>query len=213
MTTFILLRHGESEANGTGVFTGALDVSLSENGKRQAELFKEYAIRNLKVDKIYASPLHRAPDTVLPFALEAKLPIEKRENLRELFGGEWEGKTSQTIKELYPKEYKAWKEDTGNSRPTGGESTREAQARGIKELETLAKENEGKTVLIATHAALIRAMFPVFLGVDTNEMKNIPFVGNASITTVRYDGGKFTMLSADDDSYLGGLSTRIDRGF
>ena len=36
MTTLVLLRHGESEWNAKGLFTGWVDVGLSETGRQEA---------------------------------------------------------------------------------------------------------------------------------------------------------------------------------
>ena len=74
MTTLIFVRHGESKSNENGLFTGQTDVALSALGKRQAQALKEHLLRNYTIDRIYASDLKRAYDTVLPFAEAAGLP-------------------------------------------------------------------------------------------------------------------------------------------
>lgn len=38
MTTLLLIRHGYSEANHDGIFTGHTDVALNKQGIKQAEL-------------------------------------------------------------------------------------------------------------------------------------------------------------------------------
>ena len=60
----ILLRHGESEWNLKNQFTGWKDVSLTENGKKEA-LFAGHEITklNLTIDKVFCSKLIRAKET------------------------------------------------------------------------------------------------------------------------------------------------------
>ena len=57
--TLILLRHGESEWNAKNLFTGWVDVALSDKGKAEAvhggELLKEAGVLP---DKLHAAPRH-----------------------------------------------------------------------------------------------------------------------------------------------------------
>ena len=48
MTTLLVVRHGESEANGEGFFAGQKDILLSDRGEKQAELVAEYISDNYK---------------------------------------------------------------------------------------------------------------------------------------------------------------------
>ena len=82
-TTVIMVRHGESESNKKNVFTGQQNTPLTELGIKQAALAAE-ALKNVHIDKIYASDLTRAYNTGLPIAKSHGLEIEKNENLREI---------------------------------------------------------------------------------------------------------------------------------
>ena len=97
-TTVIMVRHGESESNKENIFTGQMNTELTELGLRQAELAAE-ALKNVHIDRIYASDLTRAYNTGLPIAKSHGLMIEKNENLREIFAGDWEGLGFDEIKE------------------------------------------------------------------------------------------------------------------
>ena len=52
MTTLILIRHGESEANRNNVFAGHINPDLQNKGLKQAERTAKYITENYKVDKI-----------------------------------------------------------------------------------------------------------------------------------------------------------------
>ena len=64
----ILVRHGESLANVAKFFAGHTNVDLSEKGYMQAEMTVDYVLSRYTVDKIYASDLLRAYNTVRPAA-------------------------------------------------------------------------------------------------------------------------------------------------
>ena len=48
MTTLVLIRHGESEANNKGFFAGQYDAPLMPKGKEQAEKTAEYIFNKYK---------------------------------------------------------------------------------------------------------------------------------------------------------------------
>ncbi|MBQ3015525.1 MAG: histidine phosphatase family protein [Clostridia bacterium] len=54
-----ITRHGESETNKKGCWTGWLDAQLTDKGLADAELARE-TLRGIKFDKVYSSDLIRA---------------------------------------------------------------------------------------------------------------------------------------------------------
>ena len=208
MTTLYFVRHGESRANVEKVFTGQTDVPLSARGMRQAEELKERLLA-LKPDAFFSSDLLRAVQTVTPAAKALGLAVRPEKGLREIDGGLWEGKHIDEIARAYPKDYACWMEDIGLARCTGGESLEEVQARGLAAVLRIAKENDGKAVVLATHAAMIRTLTCAFRGLPLSEMQHIPFVPNASLSEVRFERGAFTIVSYADVSFLGSDVTRL----
>lgn len=208
MTTFCFVRHGESRANVDKVFTGQTDVPLSDRGMRQAEELKERLLA-LKPDAFFSSDLLRAVQTVTPAAEALGLAVRPEKDLREIDGGQWEGKPFGTIARAYPEDYARWTENIGLARCTGGESLEEVQTRGLAAVLRIAQENDGKTVVLATHAAMIRALTCAFRGLPLSEMQRIPFVPNASLSTVRFEKGAFAIERYADVSFLGSDVTRL----
>ena len=210
-TTFILVRHGESEANYNGIFAGNFDADLQERGLLQAEKTAEYIFKNYKVDKVYASDLKRAYKTGKCFADMAGVEIVKSSQLREISAGEWDGKKFSDVMKIYEKDYEVWLSDIGNARCTGGESVKELGERVMGELLKIAKENEGKTVLIATHATPIRVTQTLIQNGDLTDMKNIPWVSNASVSVFEYENNVWNILKISEDSHLGELKTTLPK--
>ena len=212
MTTLILIRHGESETNYKKIFTGNLNPDLTEKGLHQAELASDYIVNNYKVNKIYASDLKRAYTTAVPASEKFGLEIIPSEQLREINGGEWQDKTYIDIKEEYPDSYGLWLSDIGNAVCTGGESVKELCDRVMKQLTEISEENDGKTVLIATHATPIRAFQTMCEHGTLDEMKNVPWVPNSSITVAEYENGSFTLKVIGENSYLSDFATGFPSG-
>ena len=102
MTTFILVRHGESMANKTKSYAGHIDIPLSEEGFLQAEAVSRYIEENFKVDAVYSSDLSRAYNTIKPFADKCNLAIEKRKELREVNVGLLQGMSFDDVEKEYP---------------------------------------------------------------------------------------------------------------
>ena len=87
----------------------------------------------------------------------------------------------------------------------------ELAKRILTEVEKIAKENDGKTVVIATHATPVRSMECAWRGMTFDEMKDIPWVTNASVTEADYENGKFTLNFAGKDDHLSDIATSLPK--
>lgn len=202
MTRIIMIRHGQSEANAQSRFAGHSDFDLSELGKQQAELAAKYLYEREPLDAIYASDLLRAHNTAVPFSKLYGLPINDREGLRELFAGDWEGLTTEEIKQRYTEDFRIWREDFSKARCTGGESVAEMYERMIPEVLYLARENEGKCILLATHATPIRVIEAFSRGLSADRVHEVPFVRNSAMNIYEYDGGTLRPVKTNITEHL-----------
>ena len=203
----IFLRHGESESNGKKFFAGQKDVELSLKGQRQAELAADYITGKYKVDKIFSSDLTRAVKTAEPLSLKTGVQICKIAGLREIYAGNWQGKTFGELEKTYPETYGVWLSDIGRAKCDGGESVGELSDRIYKTVMKILKNAAGETVVISTHATPIRAFLCRAAGQDVSAMKNLPWVSNASVTVFTYNQGKFVEEEFGTDFYLNSLKT------
>ena len=112
--SLILLRHGESEWNAKNLFTGWVDVELSEKGraeaKRGGELLKS---KNLLPDILHTSVLRRAIDTsqiALEACERAWIPVRRSWRLNERHYGALQGKDkAATLAEYGEAQFKLWR--------------------------------------------------------------------------------------------------------
>ena len=139
------------------------------------------------------------------------MEIIKAPGMREIYAGEWEGMKFDDIDIKYPKEYREWKTNIGMSSCVGGENVHELARRVSKEITQIAKENDSKTVMVATHATPIRAMQCLWEGKSLKEMKDISWVSNSSVTVAEYENGRFKLVSVSYDEHLGNIRTELPK--
>ncbi len=204
MTRIILVRHGRSMANVADIFAGITETPLTPHGLLQAQAVANYLFEHEKIDKVYASPLSRAMDTVRPTAERFGLSVIPDKGLIEVNGGRWEGLSFAALAEKYPEDFEPWISSTPvNASPTEGESTREVYARVVACIKRIAKENEGKTVLIGSHMTPVRALLVEALFGTVEAYTRKVAVPNASLHILRYENGALTPEKISITEHLG----------
>ncbi|MFA5712047.1 phosphoglyceromutase [Mycolicibacterium sp.] len=186
-STLVLLRHGQSEWNALNLFTGWVDVDLTELGRAEAvrggELMAE---QGLLPDVLYTSLMRRAITTA-HLALDAAdrlwIPVHRDWRLNERHYGALQGLDKAATKEKYGEEqFMAWRRSYDTPPPPiekGSEFSQDADPRyadigGGPLTECLADVvarfvpyfteaivpdlKAGKTVLIAAHGNSLRAL-------------------------------------------------------
>jgi 2,3-bisphosphoglycerate-dependent phosphoglycerate mutase len=114
MSTLIMIRHGESEWNDKGLFTGWVDARLSERGKLEAARSgQQLADAGLRPDIVHTSVLTRAIQTAniaLDVADLAWLPVRRSWRLNERHYGALQGKDkAQTRAEFGNEQFMLWR--------------------------------------------------------------------------------------------------------
>ena len=205
----LLIRHGESEANNKGFFAGQYDALLMPKGVEQAEKTAIYIVEKYAPAKIYASDLKRAYCTAVPISKLIGSDIITVKGIREIYAGEWQHMSFDDLEKNFSTEYKVWLNDIGNACCNGGESVKELSERVMTSLTAIAKENDGETIAVATHATPIRAAQTIIQYGDISYMKNVPWVSNGSVTIIKYNGdnGDWKCLSVSEDAHLGADKT------
>lgn len=202
--TLVLLRHGESEWNALNLFTGWVDVELTEKGvaegKRAGQLLAEQGILP---DIVYTSLLRRAISTAnnaLDAADRHWIPVVRDWRLNERHYGALQGKNKAEIKAQYGDEqFMLWRRSYDTPPPPiepGSEYSQDADPRyaGIdvplteclKDVvarmvpyweDTISKDLvAGKTVLVAAHGNSLRALVKHLDGISDEDISelNIP---------------------------------------
>ncbi|MFI1238367.1 phosphoglyceromutase [Nocardia sp. XZ_19_231] len=202
--TLVLLRHGESEWNALNLFTGWVDVQLTDKGiaegKRAGELLKEAGILP---DVVYTSLLRRAistADNALGTADRLWIPVVRDWRLNERHYGDLQGKNKEQVREQYGQDqFMLWRRSYDTPPPPiqpDNAYSQEGDPRyaGIEVPETeclldvvkrmvpywedtiSAELRTGKTVLVAAHGNSLRALVKHLDGISDEDISglNIP---------------------------------------
>jgi len=153
----VLWRHGQTTWNVERRFQGQTDIPLDETGEAQAE-YTARRLATLRPDAIFSSDLTRAQQTAEALSKLTGLTIAQDKDLRERFGGEWEGLTDQEIRERYPTERATW--NPPNGEPTAAVADRVAAA-FTRIASTL---DRGQLAVVVSHGAALRLGMERILG-------------------------------------------------
>ncbi|WP_043499254.1 phosphoglyceromutase [Georgenia sp. SUBG003] len=202
--TLVLLRHGESDWNAKNLFTGWVDVPLSEKGvieaKRGGDLLREAGV---SPDVVHTSLLRRAISTA-NYALDVAdlhwIPVKRSWRLNERHYGALQGKNKKEIRDEYGEEqFMLWRRSYDVPPPEielGSEYSQDAESRYAGEpiprseclkdvleralpywdAEIVPDLKAGRTVLVAAHGNSLRAIIKHLDGIDDDTISglNVP---------------------------------------
>jgi broad specificity phosphatase PhoE len=84
----------------------------------------------------------------------------------------------------------------------------ELQSRVIEKLKEIGIKEDGKTVLIGSHSTVIRALQGYIQHLPLAKMKHTPWVINASLAEINFDGEEFYIYKYGYDGHLQTLKNR-----
>jgi probable phosphoglycerate mutase len=179
MTTFLLVRHGNSTAGES--IPGRLNgVHLSDSGREQVELLAE-RLASMNCDAIVASPLERTRETAEKIAERMAKTVKYSDALLEIDFGEWVGMRFDEL-EGTPA-WHLWHAFRSGTRIPGGEIIGEVQARMVSQVEQLYKEHPDGTVIVVSHGDPIRSLIAYYIGLPLDQMLRIR-IDTASVSTL-----------------------------
>lgn len=194
MPTLLLVRHGRTAANSSGVLAGRTPgVELDEHGRSQASLLAG-RLAPLPITRIVTSPLERTVATAAAVAARGgsrKVPRPQPVHdarLLECDYGDWTGRTIRgLVKEP------VWR--TVQSHPSaavfpGGEGLAQVQHRAVSAVrdhdgEVAAEHGEHAVWMAVAHGDVIKAILADALGLHLDGFQRI-VVDPCSVSVVRY---------------------------
>jgi len=216
--TLVLLRHGESEWNAKNLFTGWVDVDLSERGRAEAVQGGELLTgAGLLPDVVHTSLLRRAITTAnlaLDRADRHWVPVRRDWRLNERHYGALQGKDKkQTLEEFGEEQFMLWRRSYDTPPPPieaddefsqaadlryGGLGDAMPRTECLKDVVTRLIpywENEiqgdlkdGKVVLVAAHGNSLRAL-----------VKHLDGISDEAIAGLNIPTGMPLLYELDDD--------------
>ena len=191
-----MIRHGQSEANITGVYGGQHQIPLTAQGEEEARQAAKI-LKGLEFDKIYSSDLIRAIRTQeLAYPAE---DVERLEILREMDVGELVGKKPEECFALWGEPYLADRA-RANFVPYGGEDRAMIYARAKKFLKML-EDCPYERVAAFSHNGFICSVMRIAMGLGPEEGNFL--TKNCALSTFEYKDGKWRV---ETWNYNGDLS-------
>jgi broad specificity phosphatase PhoE len=197
-TTVLLIRHGRTEWNATGRWQGHTDIPLNERGRQQARALAQ-RLANWPVEAIYTSDLLRAKETAEIIARPHNLTPIKNANLRERYGGFFQGLAGDEIRTKYREE---WEKLIQGDEIEGVESNTAVQERIWQAFENIASNHRGQTVALVSHGAALGLLIAKVLGFAPGQRPRFTMRQNTGLSIVEMDDSGHLVTLLNDGSHL-----------
>lgn len=197
------MRHGESDANKARVFSGHSDPGLTELGQRQAEAVGR-RLAEEPVQRVVSSDLRRAADTAKTIARALDVPHDSDPRLREMFYGEWEGKTQEEIVERDRDVWDRLAKPSADFRAPGGESLAEVRERVHAAYLEIVAAHVDETAVLVAHGNAIGLLLAALLDLPYENAWRFQ-LQNTGVTVIRDFDGTPVVASVNETAHLNGI--------
>jgi len=194
-TLLYLVRHA-THGRAADVLCGRMPgVRLSEAGVAEARrLGARFARAGLSA--VYSSPRERAVETAEMIAKAAGVPLHIEDGLDEIAYGDWTGRRFAELGE--DPHWRRWNEARSQTRPPGGESFAEAQARALAVVHRVGEAHRGGSAALVSHLDVIRALLLSVLGLPLDAWDRLD-VAPAGVSSVHLWPGGCKLSSLNEN--------------
>lgn len=203
MTTVLLVRHGRTTANASGILAGwTPGVDLDEHGVSQVRTLGE-RLRDVPIAAVVTSPLERTRSTTQLLLHGRDVPVHTDVRVAEVQYGDWTGKA---LKDLA--QDPLWKVVQQNPSAMvfpAGESMLAMSMRGVSAIHDWnAKLGPDATYVVVSHGDVIKAILADALGLHLDQFQRIN-VDPASLSVIRYNESRAFVERVNDSGGVGSL--------
>ena len=158
----VIVRHGESEWNARGVWTGTTDVHLSKKGIHEAELMGQ-CLKDIKFDSAYVSEQVRSKETLGGIAQnngQGEIPYKVTASFNERDYGDYTGKNKWEVQKIIGEEAFSQLRRGWDYPVPHGETLKDVYERCIPFYTRVVvpKVLSGQTILVVGHGNSIRSL-------------------------------------------------------
>jgi probable phosphoglycerate mutase len=193
MREIYLVRHGETELNKKELFRGRMNVPLNGQGRQQAQSVAS-ALSSVRLKAVYSSPLKRATETAEPLAAQNSLAVTVLEGLNDVDCGDWEGRSVQEVREIYPDLYAIWEATPHRLTLPGGESLGTLRRRAYRDFRAIASSIGDGAAAIVSHRIVLKVLIMAVLGLP-----------NSRFWQIRQDNGAISLIQLPPNAPQGVL--------
>ena len=187
MTTFYIIRHGQTTANAQNLKQGTINTAithLNAVGEQQAQTL--HAAFDISfADRLFCSPLARTQETAAILNHGRDLPIKTDARLLEISYGQWDGQKNDQLKATYPQYFDQALQDVLPMYvevATQGETFEQVIDRANDFLKTTAEQFPTEKIIVVTHGFTVKAMALAVL--QPKDLMSFPEPENTSVTKI-----------------------------
>jgi len=178
--SYLLMRHGESDANVSGVIVsdpkiGCEHFGLTERGSKEV-IASAKGFTGEAITRIVCSDFLRTLQTARLVADTLNLPQpEKEVGLRERFFGDWDGMSAEHYENI-------WQRDkTDEQSDDHVESPEAVLKRGLSVLSRLEQEYQDQVILLISHGDMLQILNTWFAGIAPHKHRSLTHHQTAEI--------------------------------
>ena len=201
MTRIYLIRAAEAEGELYHIAQGHCDSALTGRGRRQDEALKR-RFETLPIDGVYTSDLYSARATAVGLAHQRGLTAVRREDLREINLGVWEGVSWGNLAYEEPRQFRNFQSALQYWRVEGAETAGQVQDRMEHALLEIAGENPDRAIAVVSHGFSIRLLLARLLGISLQEAHTVPVGENTAVSVIEAEGRALRLVSQNDAGHL-----------
>ena len=190
MTTFYVVRHGQTTANAQNLKQGTINTAvtqLNSVGIQQAQTLHD-AFDISFADRLICSPLDRTKATAAILNQNRQVPVSTDERLLEISYGQWDGQNNDQLLAAYPQFFDPLLQDVLPSYvqvATEGETFDQVQQRVQAFLSSTAQAHPDEQIIVVTHGFTVKAMALAIL--QPTDPMSLPEPANTSVTKIVVD--------------------------
>jgi probable phosphomutase (TIGR03848 family) len=197
VTTVLLIRHGRTAANGSGILAGwTPGVTLDDKGREQAQALSQ-RMGSVPLTAVVSSPLERCQETAAAI-LDGRdaIALHTDDRVGEAKYGDWTGKPLKTLTK--DPLWKIVQQHPSAVQFPGGESLRDMQARAVDAVrEWNTKLGDHAIYAIVSHGDVIKSVVADALGAHLDEFQRI-VIDPCSVSIVTYTTTRPFVLRVND---------------
>jgi len=182
----VLWRHGQTRWNVENRFQGHTDIPLDAEGVEQAERAARL-LAALRPVAIFSSDLIRTTSTAAPLSRLTGLPVTVDKDLRERYGGAWEGRTGAEIRERWPAEFLTWQPPDGETAAAVADRVGGALARIAADM------GPDSLAVVVSHGAALRFGMSRLMGLPEELWGTIGPLSNCSWSVLGRRRGRWRL--------------------
>lgn len=201
-----LTRHGETEANRTGLFCGHSETALTAKGEEQSRALGR-RLAFVPIVAVYTSDLGRAMRTAA-LAMEGRTAaVAVDADLREISYGSWEMRKESEIRRESPEAFELMRRENPAWQPPGGETTAMVRERMLAAITRIAGRHKHEEVLVVTHGTALQCLFSGILGMAETHVFRVE-TANCGLSCVDIYGERMVVSLLNERAHLEALATR-----